>query len=103
MSGRLHSRGDISQIVYGAFGKQERAFHHAAVQPRRVQGGRVQQPLGGFQRRLVPTAALDGLSLDPPANSGRPLPVRFLHEEFWEVNPGVDFLPLACSAACPGS
>ena len=43
------------------------------------------------------------LSLDPPANSGRSFPAPFLHEEFSEVNPGASVLPLACSAACPGS
>ena len=43
------------------------------------------------------------LSLDPPADSGSSFPVRFLHEEFPGVVPGVGVLPLACSAACPGS
>jgi len=42
------------------------------------------------------------LSLDPPADSGRPFPVRFLHEEFSEMNPGMGILPLACPAAGPG-
>ena len=56
-----------------------------------------------FVGGTVYQAFLSALSLDPPANSGRSLPVRFLHEEFSGVNPGVGFLPLACSAACPGS
>jgi hypothetical protein len=42
------------------------------------------------------------LSLDPPADSGSSFPARFLHEEFRGMNPGMDVLPLACSAACPG-
>ena len=42
------------------------------------------------------------LSLDPPADSGRPFPVRFLHEEFSGVNRVMSVLPLACPAACPG-
>jgi hypothetical protein len=43
------------------------------------------------------------LSLDPPAHYGRLFRVRFLHEEFPEVNRGVGVLPLASCAACPGS
>jgi hypothetical protein len=43
------------------------------------------------------------LSLDPPADSGRPFRLRFLNEEFSGVNPGAGFPPLACPAACPGS
>ena len=47
--------------------------------------------------------SLGVLSLDPPANSGRSFPARFLHEEFPELNRAASILPLACSAACPGS
>src|SRR5436190_5271669 len=44
-----------------------------------------------------------GLSLDPPTDSCRSFPVRFLPGEFSEMSSGAGFLPLACSAALPGS
>jgi hypothetical protein len=39
------------------------------------------------------------LSLDPPGNSGRSFPVRFLPGEFPEVNPGAGVSPLTFCAA----
>jgi hypothetical protein len=38
-------------------------------------------------------------SLDPPGNSGRSFPVRFLPGEFPEVNPGAGVSPLTFCAA----
>jgi hypothetical protein len=54
-------------------------------------------------KRSLANLVKRNLSLDPPVDSGRPFPVRFLHEEFSGVSPGAGFPPLACSAACPGS
>jgi hypothetical protein len=49
---------------------------------------------GGEHRNATISEVMEfrELSLDPPANAGRPLPVRFLHEEYSEVIPGVGFL-----------
>jgi len=62
----------------------------------------LREEIAALRARLNALTTLP-LSLDPPANSGRSFSVRFLPEEFSGVNPGAVVLPLACSAACPGS